>query len=107
MVLRRRRTRLATYLHRLQRGRRRHRLRRLRRGCLTLLSLLSIDSLTLLRRRRLHWVLRGVRHLALSRALHRLLSTMTRLCLLRLVVHRVAHRTLYWLRRNLLRGYLL
>lgn len=35
------------------------------------------------------------------------LSTITRLRWLRLVVHRVAHRALYWLRRNLLRGYLL
>ena len=98
MVLRCRRTRLATYLHRLQRGRRRHRLlRRLRRGrlsLLTLLSLLSIDSLIRLRER-------GLR-LVLSRTLRRLLSTMTRLRWLRLVVHRVAHRALY-----LLRGYLL
>ena len=36
-----------------------------------------------------------------------LLSTITRLRWLRLVVHRVAHRALYWLRRNRLRGYLL
>ena len=35
------------------------------------------------------------------------LSAITRLCWLRLVVHRVAHCALYWLRRNLLRGYLL
>ena len=75
MVLRCRRTRLATYLHRLQRGWRRHRLlRRLRRGRLNLLTLLS------------------------------LLSTITGLCRLRLVVHRVAHHALYRLRRNLLIG---
>lgn len=74
-------------------------MRRGRLSLLTLLSLLSIDSLIRLRER-------GLR-LVLSRTLRRLLSTITRLCWLRLVVHRVAHRALYWLRRNLLRGYLL
>ena len=76
----RRRTGDTTGLHRLQRRRCSHRLlRRLRQG--------------------------RVRRWRLS--LLTLLSAITRLCWLRLVVHRVAHRALYRLRRNLLRGYLL
>ena len=64
----------------------------MRRGCLSLLclSLLSFDSLILLG----------------DRGLCRLLNATTGLCRFRLVVHRVAHRALYWLRRNRLRGYL-
>ena len=88
----------------------------MRRGRLSLLclSLLSFDSLLLgergLRRvlgRCRYRGLRGVRYLVLNRTLRRLLNATTGLCRLRLVVHRVAHRALYWLRRNLLRGYLL
>ena len=119
MVLRRR-TGDTARLHRLQRGRRCHRLRRLKRGrlrrgrlrrdCLSLLclSLLSFDSLILLGERGLrlgrcrYRGLRGVRYLVLNRTLRRLLIATAGLCRLRLVVHRVAHRTLY-----LLRGYLL
>ena len=67
----------------------------MRRGRLSLLTLLSLLS-TITRLRLLSTITRL-----------RLLSTITRLRWLRLVVHRVAHRALYWLRRNLLRGYLL
>ena len=61
----------------------------MRRRCLSLLTLLSTMT-------RLSTITRL-----------RLLSTITRLRWLRLVAHRVAHRALYWLWRNLLRGYLL